>query len=83
MIKVDYPLYSFFPINRKTASLIAQTASHFEALLTLEKENVILNAKSMLGLLSQTYFDNDHFVLVADGIDEKEAVNALLALIEN
>lgn len=80
MIKKQLILKPLLPFDRVSAALVAHTASRFESMLTFEKESFILNAKSMLGLLSQTSFGDGICELVADGADEKEAVEALLAL---
>ncbi len=82
MIKTLVDLKPFVPLDRVSAALIAQTASHFESRLTMEKEGMVLNLKSMLGLLSQPFFGDEHTSLVADGPDEKEATEALLAIFQ-
>lgn len=81
MIKATYPLQSFLPFDRVGAALLAQTASRFECRLTLERDHMVLNAKSMLGLLSHHAFGDGVFTLVADGEDEQAAVTSLLELI--
>ena len=81
MIKTPYSLHSMLPFDRVSAALLAHTASRFECRLTLEREHTVLNAKSMLGLLSQHSFGDGLFTLVADGVDEQEAVESLLKLI--
>lgn len=81
MIKAAFPLQSFLPFDRAGAALLAQTASRFECRLTLEREHMVLNAKSMLGLLSYHAFGDGVFTLVADGADEQAAIQALVALL--
>lgn len=81
MLKSEFNLKPLLPFDRVSAALLAQTASHFESLITLERDGVVLNAKSMLGLLSQHAFGDGMFTLIADGEDEKEATQALLELI--
>ena len=44
---------------------------------------MVLNAKSMLGLLSLHSFGDGLFTLVADGEDEQAAVDSLLELIRH
>ena len=80
VIKVEINLFSMLPFNRVSAALVAQTASRFESRLTFEKESFILNAKSMLGLLSQASFGDGVCFLVADGEDEAMAVKSMTAL---
>lgn len=80
MIRTELDLSPLVPFGRETAARIATVASHFEARLTLECDGVVLNAKSMLGLLSQTRVPSGRFSLVADGPDEGAATDALLKL---
>jgi phosphotransferase system HPr (HPr) family protein len=81
MTRTPYSLQSFLPFDRVSAALLAQTASRFECRVTLEREHVVLNAKSMLGLLSQHSFGDGLFTLVAEGEDEQAAVAAMLELL--
>lgn len=81
MMKTEFNVKPLLPFDRVSAALLAHTASRFECLLTLERESMVLNAKSMLGLLSQQSFGDGMFTLIADGVDEQEATQALLDLI--
>ena len=80
MTKTEINLRPLLPLDRISAALVAQTASHFEARLTIEQEGMVLNLKSMLGLLSQPDFGDGIATLVANGEDEKEASEAILSL---
>ena len=78
MMKTPIDLKPLLPLNRVSAALLAQTASRFESRLTLEREGMVLNLKSMLGLLSQPNLGEGDALLVADGRDEKEATEAII-----
>jgi len=77
MIKVWIDMRPLLPMNRMNAASIAKTANRFDSLLTLEWGSVIINVKSMLGLLSQSSFGDGKVLLTADGLDEEEAVRAI------
>ena len=81
MIKADVNLSKFMPIQREMAMKITAVSDKYHSTLTLEHQGIVLNLKSMIGLLSQTIPKDGCMVLVADGIDEKEALNAILAII--
>jgi hypothetical protein len=53
MIRTELDLQPIMPFNRATAARLAAAASRYESRLTLECEGLVLNMKSMLGLLSQ------------------------------
>jgi len=82
MIKSLVDLSSFMPIGRDKAGEIAATAGRFECTMTLEKNGIVLNPKSMIGLLSQSVPKDGKMTLIADGADEKAAMEALLKVIE-
>ena len=66
-----------FPFDRLKAAGIAAIASHFNCTATLEKDDMLLHMKSIIGLLSQTGSNTDVMDIVVDGEDEEEAMEAL------
>ena len=81
MLRTRLDLTPRLPFTRMTAANIANAASRFECRLTLESDSVVLNAKSMLGLLSQTKLPEGRVTLVADGSDEAAATEKLMELL--
>ena len=78
MIHTELNLKPIMPFTRTTAARLAATASKFDSRLTLECEGLVLNMKSMLGLLSQAKLPEGKATLVADGPDEETATQAVL-----
>jgi len=68
---------------RQTATYFIQKANEFKSGIWVEKEERRVNAKSLLGVLSLGIMKGTTVTLIADGSDEKEAVDALAELIEN
>lgn len=83
MIRTELDLQPIMPFTRATAARLAAAAGRYECRLTLECEGLVLNMKSMLGLLSQARLPQGHAVLVADGPDESQATQALLAAVRD
>lgn len=81
MIREPINLKPILPMKRQTAAEIATLASRFDCTFVLESRNVILNAKSMLGLLSMTLPENGEVTIAADGEDEAAAVSAMTDLL--
>ena len=81
MIKVEVNLSKHMPIQREMAMKITGVADKFLSTLTLEHKGIVLNLKSMIGLLSQSIPKDGGMTLVADGCDEKAALDAVLAII--
>ena len=69
------------PLTRTAAAQIVQVTSRFTCRMMIEREQKIVNAKSMLGLLSLGLDAQSGMVLLADGPDEAEAVAAIEELL--
>ena len=70
-------------LHNKQATYFVQKANEYESSIWLESGNRKMNAKSLLGVLSLGIMKDTTVTLIADGSDEKEAVDALAELIEN
>ena len=81
MIKIPVDMSRLMPITRETASLLAAAAERYSCTLTLENNGVVLNMKSMIGLLSQSIPKDGHMVLIAEGEDEEAAVKEIRTII--
>ena len=77
IVKCESGLY-----NRQ-ATYFIQKANEFKSGIWVEKEERRVNAKSLLGVLSLGIVKGTNIALIADGSDEKEAVDALVSLIQN
>lgn len=69
------------PLTRTAAAQIVQVTSRFACRLMIERDQKIVNAKSMLGLLSLGLEAQSGMVLMAEGPDEAEAVAAIEQLL--
>lgn len=81
MIKVEVNMTKHMPIQREMAMKITTVADKYLSTLTLEHKGIVLNLKSMIGLLSQSIPKDGKMTLVADGKDEQTALAAVLAVI--
>ena len=70
-------------LHARPATYFIQKANEFKSGIWVEKEERRVNAKSLLGVLSLGIVQDTAITLIADGVDEKEAVDALVDLIEN
>lgn len=70
-------------IHARPAALIAQLANKFESEITLEKDSIMVNAKSIMGVITMAAGYNTVMTLKVDGPDEKEAVSAIEKLFES
>ena len=70
-------------LHARPATYFIQKANEFKSGIWEEKGVRRVNAKSLLGVLSLGIMKDTTVTLIADGSDEKEAVDALAELIEN
>ncbi len=83
MFKKNAEIMNSLGIHARPASMLVKLASSFESKVELEKDNVKVNAKSIMGVLMLASEQGDEVTVIADGKDEKEAVGSLIELIEN
>lgn len=70
-------------LHARPATFFIQKANEFKSSIWVEKDERKVNAKSLLGVLSLGIARGTTISIIADGVDEKEAVDALISLIES
>ncbi len=70
-------------LHARPATFFIQKANEFKSSIWLEKEERRVNAKSLLGVLSLGIMGENNIRIIAGGVDEEQAVNALVALVES
>ncbi|MGP1523682.1 HPr family phosphocarrier protein [Treponema sp.] len=70
-------------IHARPAALIAQTANKFASEVLMEKDGTVVNAKSIMGVITIAAGYNTAVTVKAEGADAEEAVKALETLFEN
>ena len=70
-------------LHARAATFFIQKANEFKSSIWLEKEERRVNAKSLLGVLSLGIMGGTEIRIIAGGVDEEQAVNALVALVES
>ena len=70
-------------IHARPASLIAQMSNKFSSEITLEKDSIVVNAKSIMGVITMAAGYNTTITLKVEGPDEQDAANAIVNLFES
>ena len=70
-------------LHARPATFFIQKANEFKSSIWVEKEERRVNAKSLLGVLSLGIVGGTGIRVIADGADEEEAVEALVALVQS
>lgn len=70
-------------LHARPATFFIQKSNEFKSSIWIEKEGRKVNAKSLLGVLSLGITKGTEIKIIADGVDEDEALNALETLIDS
>ncbi|MBA3936995.1 MAG: HPr family phosphocarrier protein [Planctomycetes bacterium] len=69
-------------MHARPSTQIATTASRYVAEITIAKDDMVVNAKSVLELLMLAAECGSQLIISADGPDAKQATEALAKLVE-
>ena len=83
MYSKDVTVQNQVGLHARPATFFIQKANEFKASIWVEKEERRVNAKSLLGVLSLGIVGNTTIRVIADGVDEEAAVEALVKLVES
>lgn len=81
MIKHPITIINKLGLHARAAAKLVGLAAQFECSIKLIKGNSEVNAKSILGVMMLAAAKGTELELVADGPDEKEAVQAIEDLV--
>lgn len=82
MISRDVTIKNNVGLHARPATFFIQKANSYRSSIWVEREDRRVNAKSLLGVLSLGIVKGMTITLLADGADEKDALDGLAALIE-
>ena len=70
-------------LHLRTAGLFAQTSNQFVSNIYVQKGMMKVNAKSIMGVMMLAAGEGTELTITADGSDEEQAIEELVALIES
>lgn len=70
-------------LHARPASLFVQAAQKHQSKITVSRGGATVNAKSLLNLLALEITQGTTIMIAADGHDEEDALNTLIALIKS
>ena len=83
MMTQDVTIKNSVGLHARPATFFIQKANSYKSSIWVEKDDRSVNAKSLLGVRSLGIVNGMTITLVADGPDEREALDGLKELIEN
>ena len=81
MLSKEITLVNSVGLHARPATFFIQKANSYRCSVWIENNSRRSNAKSLLGVLSLGVRQGDSVTLIADGIDENEAIEGLCSLI--
>lgn len=70
-------------LHARPAALFVQTANRFESAIEIQKDSVVIDGKSIMGIMTLAAEMGSSIMIRATGKDAKEALDALAKLIES
>lgn len=70
-------------LHSRPATSFIQKANEYRCSVWIEKNERRVNAKSLLGVLSLGVLQGTEISIIADGPDEKDAIDAMVSLVNS
>lgn len=83
MLKQDIEIVNKLGLHARASAKLTQTAGQFQCAVFVAKADKRVNAKSIMGVMMLAAAKGSRLTLEADGVDETEAMLAVVALINN
>ena len=83
MISKSITISNSVGLHARPATYFIQKANSYKSSIWIEKGDRRVNAKSLLGVLSLGIPKGTSVILLAEGVDEEEAVDGLFTLINS
>ena len=82
MLKKKVAIINRLGLHARAAAKFVKLANRFKSSVKIEKESVQIDGKSILGILTLAAVQGTEITLTITGEDEKQAMKALVRLIE-
>jgi phosphocarrier protein len=83
MIRKKATIINKLGLHARAAAKFVKIANRFESSVKIEKDGVVVDGKSILGILTLAAVQGTYIKLSVSGTDEKALLKALVSLIEN
>lgn len=83
MLSRNFTIINRLGLHARAAAQLVQTASKFNSEVTLTKDDVEVNGKSIMGILLLAAPKGTELSVAVDGYDEEQAMNVIADLIED
>lgn len=81
MVRQEVKIINTTGLHLRPAGIFSSVAGRYKCKITFEYEHICANAKSILSVLGACIRKGDSIVLTCEGVDEEEAMAAMLQAI--
>ncbi len=82
MITKEFTVNNKLGLHARPAAMFVKTASKFKAKIEVKKEDMVVDGKSIMGLMMLAAESGSILMLTANGDDENEAMDSIARLFE-
>jgi phosphocarrier protein len=83
MIERQVRIMNKLGLHARPAAQLVQQASRFESTIRLKRDNLEVNAKSIMGVMMLAAEMGSLITVIIDGSDEKRAMEAMVKVIQS
>ncbi|MCD6246076.1 HPr family phosphocarrier protein [candidate division WOR-3 bacterium] len=83
MVKKNVKIENKLGLHARPATLIVKTASKFKSNVNIKKDDIIVNGKSIMGVMMLAAEQGSEIEIICEGEDEKEALDAISKVVED
>lgn len=83
MISREVTVHDPLGLHLRPAGTFCKYAIQFQSHVEIKKGNATVNGKSLLNVLAAGIKENDTIEIICNGVDEKEALEKLVSLMDN
>lgn len=83
MVKKEVKVVNESGLHSRAAVVFIQHSNKYKSNILVTKENSTVNAKSIMGVMALSVAKGETIEIKAEGVDEKQAVDDLVKLVEN
>lgn len=83
MLEQQFAIINKLGLHARASALFVKTASQFKADITVAREGIAVNGKSIMGVMMLAAAKGTEIILTVAGPDEPEAFQKLAELINN
>jgi phosphocarrier protein len=82
-IERSFTIVNSLGLHARPAAMMVQTANRFQSDIQMEKDGTQVNAKSIMGVLTLAASKGSSIVMICEGEDAAQAMEALAKVIES